>query len=550
MTFRLRSSFALRLSLVTLGAGLLVMSAKSIIDFPGLLVGAILLSILPTLSAAFDSRCLDYDKGKMLLLIIIPLVVLHFLYFITMGVPVGFQDTHSNINYYENHLSETNHLSFSDNDALSYRFAGLFMTFKFIGESSSIQIVDMASIVPPITSLVVVILVYIFVARIHSLNVAVIAAILFGWESRVLILGQEMRTQTLGTLLILVLILLFVCTRLRPEGRPQRTSVIIPVVLFGIVISSFVSFLYACAIITAILIAPLVLSRAAQWHRGRLATSWRAFLLLLALFFCYVAYIGGGMSNILDALSILVDEISEAASSPTAEIGQASYGLFSRFITYAMWTIFIASSIWYVSVQREERNTDRIVFLSSFGLLLVITVVDSIVGILSVGRIYAVAFVVISTIIAFGALNDWSTRRLLPNRRMLRLTFLFLLVLIVLASVVRVPAYVVGDTIPLRGAEPIDTVPYWSSDAPQFAIDGFLFDHLQNHHLEYNSLIRNYLTLNLSFGDRNDPSASVIEDRFRGEYFTFRTLLPSLELYAEWNLVCSNGDYLVFLESS
>ena len=78
---------------------------------------------------------------------------------------------------------------------------------------SGSDIVTLAGVIPPFLNILIILAVYLVVARLHEQRTGLLAAMLYGWENMVHVLGQELRTQTMGVLL------LFIITALLPDHQ-------------------------------------------------------------------------------------------------------------------------------------------------------------------------------------------------------------------------------------------------------------------------------------------------------------------------------------------
>lgn len=489
--------YLLLVLIVLIGSIGFIGNAKHLIDIPGLLLASIIMMTTPALAVAFRRDSLGLSRLKSLTLVLIPIALLNFIYYITMGSPVGFQDVHTNINQYSHLFTDEGRISLPQAEALSFNFLNLFINIRFLVSSSGLDLPTIAAIAPPLFNLFIIIVTYVIVNRLHSSMVALISLLVLGWENQVLVFGQELRTQTIGTLLILSALSVIFLAMGKERDRILSRSTILIALLFGIVTASFVSFLYGLVLFTAVVVTPPILSSLRHWPRIKHPLPRRLVVLYGAFLFIYLAYISRGLQNVLLAIQDIYRKAVSRSETPSLNAGQYVYGDFVKGATYLFWAIFILLAVLYFVDNLRRKNTVRMTFFAGFGSLLVFGLIDNLVGSLSPGRIYSVAFVVIALVVSSGLL-DLSTRPARPRPGIiLKLFACAVLMLFVVSSVAKLPNYIVGETIPIRSEEDIDVVPYWDSELPQYSAAVFLIASNEKLSVEEAVLVKNYLLLEI-----------------------------------------------------
>jgi hypothetical protein len=154
------------LFLTLIGTMLFLVNARGLSGISGLLPVSILLMICPTLLYIFFESC-TLNKRQSIILLLIPLFALQYIYHLQVGVPVGFTDPHNHISAYWRFFSDTGSMLFENVQHVSYIFVGLYVLFHVLSLASSLDIVMLAAVIPPFLNIIVIILVYLVVNRLH-----------------------------------------------------------------------------------------------------------------------------------------------------------------------------------------------------------------------------------------------------------------------------------------------------------------------------------------------------------------------------------------------
>jgi hypothetical protein len=547
---------------------LILGNAKGTIAFPGVLVVGVSFAIAPQLLVAVLGLQNRSSQAFDLLLAALPLVLLNFIYYSLAGVPVGFSDTHTNIIHYEELFDAEGKVIFGSVREPSFNFVGMFLVFRVLSLATDAGVVLLAAIVPPLINVAVAVMVYLMVRRLHSHRVALLAAVLFGWENQVIIFGEQMRTQTIGTLLLFMIILIGFVSR-APHGRRGRSETVMLVVgVMSTVTVSFVSVFYAGIMLMAMLIAIPLFSRWFSLPSSRANFTWGMYLLMLTSVIGYLLYVGVGFDRLIQTLAQLV--ASSVAEPGPAQRGYSAPPLFGPFvITYnrVFLGTFAVCSLLYLRDLFARRSVRHACFVAGFGILMIFWIADIFLGPLSSARVFIVGFALVATIVSYGFLRTIETSKTPRARKAVKAVACGMVVLFASASLVSNPQYVIGNVFPLRSTEPIDSVHYWNQDSPQYALSAFLFQNAGTEELHPFMLIMNYRFLEVA-RDREltirvitDASGAirigtisargfvVLHDKFSGADYTNRVLLPPSDAFDLYDQVYSNGDYLLFVNS-
>ena len=64
----------------------------------------------------------------------------------------------------------------------------------------------LATVIPPFLNLLILITVFLIVSKLVGYKIGLLSTLFYGWENQVLIFGQEFRTQTIGVLILFMLL--------------------------------------------------------------------------------------------------------------------------------------------------------------------------------------------------------------------------------------------------------------------------------------------------------------------------------------------------------
>ncbi len=552
-----------RVSLLSILAGMLLVLLNSLgtISMPGMIPVSVALITAPLVLICLSKRTRDVGRYKMIFLVILPSTLLYNIYFIKTGSPVGFADPHLHIFNYEHIFSSDGRLVFANSENVSFNYVGLYLLCKTFSSASGLGIVPLASIVPPILSILIIFLIVLVIERIHSLDVAILAVIIFEFDNQVLVFGQELRTQTLGVLLIFGL-LLFQSTR--NKSGNTRTSLTMMIISSSLVIASFVSVFYATILFLALTTTSGLMKRKENWDNKSFLMDARIYAFFEIAFLGYLLYVSGGFKMLSLSLVNLLNGFTNPLAPNAITSSQVIYGDFVRITTYVFWGAVTIASFYYLRKIARKGDTLSTAFLVAFGAIAAFLLIDAFAGVLSAGRVYAVSFAFFATVVAFASISLSDRVRTTRLWNPVRICVVLAVIVLVSVSLAKSPQYIIGETEPVRSGEKIDTVPYWSADTYQNDLAGFLSTSAFNQNIHTHMQIQNYLFLSVASGNHLKSSIAltrggeldirmigngdliILHNLFNGADYTYRHLLPDIEEYGQFDAVFTNGDYIVF----
>ena len=293
--------YLVSLFLTLVGTLLFLVNARGLSGIHGLLLVSILLMAAPTLFYIFCEKC-SLSRGQSLSLLLIPLFALQYIYYLQAGVPVGFTDPHAHIFTYWKLFSDAGKILFENVQQISLNFVGLYVLFRALSLASSLDIVKLAAVVPPFLNILIIIAVYLVVNRLHEHRTGLLAAMLYGWENMVHVLGQELRTQTMGVLILFtVTALLLILNR-----KTARSGVLAAVILLaGLATTSFVCNFYAFLVFTGAACAVFI------WFLYKRDLDWLVinsisvglYIAFIVFYAVYLLYVSKGFDHLLAQFS-------------------------------------------------------------------------------------------------------------------------------------------------------------------------------------------------------------------------------------------------------
>lgn len=540
---------------VVVGILLFLLNSKYLLNHALLL--AIIMMILP--AVLYTLRYADEHPIRSLALVFIPIVFINYIYFLTQGDVVGFNDPHLHINQYLNIIPSDGAINKDELAHISFYFVGLYILFKTIEVISSLPIEFLAAVIPPALNCVCIFTVFVIVTRLHTAKIGIIAMLFFGWDLYVLHLGQEFRTQTLGTLLLFMIFVLILTSARKFKSSGIAFTLSSFPILIGIVMSSFVSYINAVFVLVFTFLASLSLHHGLNFNRIKWALGVTTLLSLFILFFLYVFNITGDYSVFFETLRHLGIQLSSGSDlsapqgSGATESGAVTYlyGSLIQYLTYGVYILFISSSVYYLYIHFREKATLHLSIYLGFSSLLLFLFGSVFFGGLSTGRVYVLILFLFAMCTAY-MLNHVRERH---NRRGKSDYFRYVIVLIIFLNVVisvgKLPQYVVGEITPIRNDEPIDNVTYWDRDIAQKTANAFVDEHAGLQHYSVDAIIIRYyalgLTTKLNQQDDSEGSLMLLHDKFYNKYYQNRALVKSADDFRNNDKVYSNADYLIFL---
>lgn len=545
----------------------LLANAKGLFSFPGLLSLSLAMILAPLILITLRSKdCTGSSRVYSLVLLIVPILVVNHIFSITQGAPVGYQDVHRHMNVFSIVFDSNGHILFERVPAMSYNFVGLYILTSFFAQTMAVDITALAMVIPPLLNITIVILLYAIVARIHTHRVGILTAMLFGWESQVLIFGQEYRTQTLGTVfLFTALLVILIGMRLNETHGLFKCGLRAPFLLVilasAVATTSFVSSFFFVLAVLSILVVLGALARPLRMTKEAMLPIRQCALILTvftAALLLYLVFISKGFDEIIGVFSSMFQDVAHSGNINLASFGRPIYGSLLDSLTIVLRLAFSLILIYYIYATLKEKNVAQLVIISALGALLFFSVVGTFMSMpLSPGRVYIITFALLALAVIFyiAQLNELVASRAKRLKPLFTLASTVIILLLVTVSFVKIPDYVIGDPEPIRGHEQIDDYVYWYSNEPQYAVAGFL-TYSPNTMVNVRSVILNYNLMDVCRANNihltkaplgsNNATLFVLEDSFRGDVFSGRSSFESYSSVEHLSKVYSNGDYISF----
>lgn len=552
------SYYLLYLLIVLLGVLLFLFNAKNIVQIPGIFLVSILLMVLPALLDIFVYKKLNLIQT--LILVFIPITMLNYIYYIQMGAPVGFADPHNHILQFTQLFDDSGKIIFENAQRISFNFVGLYIVFKFLSLINGLNIVYLATVIPPFLNLLILITVFLIVSKLVGYKIGLLSTLFYGWENQVLIFGQEFRTQTIGVLILFML--LYMLFNQKKTNTVSKLIVLL-ILMAGLITTSFAVNIYALIALFIIILFPLSLKIIGKKVNNTLLTT-GTFILFIVLFIFYLLYIGNGFDTIVVAVyQLFIDVFVKTQTSPTLNVGQVIYNDFIKGMTYIIWFLFILCYIYCIKkiIEKREFRSHYVMFFIVFSGLFAFCIINSLVGPLSTGRIYTLIFIFISAVVSYGLYTLWDSVRV-PIKKPITMLIILFIICFISASTAKMPSYIIGDASPIRASAGIDNVMYWSRDDGQNYISNFLPLLRSNSIIYPYQIINNYSflcasdKLNLKFGNKKEKALSdnsyiILKDKHKGKPYFARTSLPDFNELdnQKFPLIYNNNDFILWYVS-
>lgn len=324
--------YLLSLLLTLVGTLLFLVNARGLSGLTGLLLISILLMVTPALFYIFSERH-SLSSAQSLSLLLIPLFALQYIYYLQAGVPVGFTDPHRHIFTYWNLFTDSGKILFENVQSISLNFVGLYVLFRFLSLVSGSDIVTLAGVVPPFLNILIILAVYLVVARLHEQRTGLLAAMLYGWENMVHILGQEMRTQTMGVLILFIITALLLLL----NNRTARSGVFGAVILLaGLVTTSFVCNFYALLVFSGAVVAVFIqflCKREISWLVANTIAA-GLYMCFIVFYLCYLIYVSKGFEPLVAQFTRLI----------LNAVGQAAAPEYGSIITLSIFLVILGAA--------------------------------------------------------------------------------------------------------------------------------------------------------------------------------------------------------------
>ena len=509
----------------------------------------------------------DRDRFFLYCILFIPLFIITGLYFFTWQTPVGFNDAHIHINQYNLIITKNEFLDFDFAQRTSFNYVGLYIITSNLENILNLDPVLISSFLPVIINSLLIVISFIIIRKISNEKIAIVTTLIFGLENQILIFGQEYRTQTLGVLFLLALLFILIKIGIK-ESKDYRGLYIISIFfLFGSAFSSFVSTVYMVIIIAFFIIFYFLISKILKDKIPSInRTFFSIFLLMIIIFYSYLAYFSGGFDEAMGAILEMIRESSKSAFIIAFEGGNI-YGILINIITNLIRLLFIITLPLVVFYGYKSKKPVLLAFIFTFSILFFFVLLDTAFGFLSVGRIYAVAFLLVAFMMSIFLITTSEQIQNIHKIRYFKFVLPLFLFVIIVSSIFHIPQYLIGNTEPIRSFEEIDTVSYWNQDEWQYSAGTFIFDHYYYKNIAFHSIITNYYLrigarqneLNLTttsdpFNDINNMNNCyfILHDKFDSQDYYARETFPTVFSYLgpDVNQIFSNHDYIIFTKGN
>lgn len=552
--------FGLLVSIELTGLVVLSININNLIEVSGILPISVLLFISPVIFVSIYDESNKIKRYQSLILLFIPIIFINYIFYIKVGLPVGFQDVHDHIFQSEN-IFNLNHINFNNARVVSFNFVGLYLAHNSISSVCGVDMVLTAAVIPPFFNILCALFAYLFVNRIFSHKIAVIATIFYALENTVIHFGEEMRTQTMGTLMIFGIMLMI--TLIYSKNNTSK-AIIMTLFLAALSFTAFVPWFYTTIIFICIIGSCFIFK-----EKKNALVSLNAFFLLIIFFIGYIIYIGNSLESFLQVfVNLFQENFVESVVTNSPKVGQVIYGNFIKWFTYAFWGIYIISSIYFLKkIINKEVDMPQISFFGSFSFLFLFCYASSVFGELNPGRVYIVVLILIGSTVSYLFFRLIRLEIFSKYNQSIKIIISIFIILFVSTSLAKFPNGIIGDTSPIRGYTNIDDYEYWYVDDMDYVPAGFSSDHVFNKTLHLHMPINRHMYLdlfkqnkhltkkdfdeNVSLYEKIESNSIIIlENSEHGKKFAGRSLYKSEIMYnILFNKLYSNNDYQLYYKS-
>lgn len=541
-----------------LGFAGLAANVTGVVAFPGLHILAVLLLLLPTLYYCLFDEAGSQPKRRGVALPPFALAVFTQVILVaSLQYPAG-GDGAWHMRITATLLDGNGHIDFSRVDLLSFRFVGTYLAALALGYVASLEIVEIALLIPPILHFLTLSFVYMIFRRLTGSKPALLIVILLAVENSMLLIGQEFRTQIYATVVLLGALTLYVVSHV---GRPSiETAIAGLAFLAALAISSFAVIAFAILMFGSVFGLP-------RLAKGKPLQSPAQFILFVLFSFGYILYLSGNPESVLGALVVLFTEVFVSQAEAGVELGHAIYGPFVRWFTFAFWALAGVIGTLLIVQLLNRREFTLLAVIMGFGAILGLGIASQAAGQLNVWRAYTFGIIGISSVVAIGLMRMVRVTR--PKiRRFLKPLAVVLLVLFVAVSLAKLPIHVIGPLEPIRGPELIDTFPGLHASSTDSKVTAFVTGSCASHRtLHIHAVYPLYLLLNLYELGCNEPVKSVdlrgnlllqhiskgdlviLRESISGHTYLYRERLPPSASYETFSLIYSSGDYFAYVRT-
>jgi hypothetical protein len=549
------------LLITIIGIILFLLNARRIILIPGLLIIAFFFMLIPCVYNTFRDDKSYINKVFSIILLLILLFTINYIFVITQGSLVGMVDQHDHIFEYSKIFSDNAKINFSEIFILSYAFVGMYVLFYFISIFTNLGISQIAYFIPQFLNILFIIIIYLIVSRIHSHNIAIIAALLYGFQTWVLYFGQEMRTQTFGILLLFLTIAIIVIFKGKKNSKDFFPSILLICVLFSLVTSAFVSIFFSSLVFIGFLLFEYLSPLFFKDNNQKVFYTLTAFMIFLFAFILYLYYISLNMFNIPDTIKWLFANIETKSTLSINTIVQETNSDLKKillsivpFLSTLIFRLYQVALLIYIYLSFKQKNYLSLLIISGFIPLLIVYYVTIYIPLLSPSRtlVFTHFLYVIGLSFCIITLFNKIDNQLL--KKTAKVVIIFTIIFIIIISIVEMPNYIIGETKPLRSEGRIDNVTWFNADLPQNSLYYFVKYYNPNQTIISKNVV-DYYYMKLLIDKNNeippDPGYRnkfllILHDKFYGKEYVTRDTLPPSSNFNDYSMIYSNNDYLIF----
>jgi hypothetical protein len=553
--------YLLSFLITIIGIILFLLNAKEIVIIPGLFIIAFFFMLAPCIYHALQDDQSYINKVFSITLLLMLLLTINYIFVITQGSVVGMEDQHGNIFEYSKIFSDNAKINFSEIISLSYAFVGMYMLYYFISIFTNFGISQIVYFIPQFLNVIFLMTIYLLVNRIHSHNIAIIVALLYGFQTWVLYFGQEMRTQTFGILLLFLTIVIIVIFKGKKNSKDFFPSILLICVLFSLVASAFVSIFLSSLVFIGFLLFEYLSPVFFKDFNNEVVFKLTTFLVFLFAFILYLYYITLNMFNIPDTIKWLFNNIETSSALNINTIVQSTNSdikniLFSivPLLNSLILRVYQVALLIYIYLSFKQKNYLSLLIISGFIPLIILYYVTIYIPVLNSPRILVFVYFLYVLGLSFCLITFFNKLDNQLLKKTAKIVIIFSTIFIIIISIVQMPNYIIGETKPLRAEGQIDAVTWYNADLPQNSLYNFVKYYNPNQTIISKNVVDYYyMKLLIDKNNKIEPDPGyrnkfllILHDKFYGkEYVTRDSLSPSSN-FNDYDMIYSNNDYLIF----
>jgi len=401
-----------------------------------------------------------FDLGFILLVIPMAGSILAF----SSTYPLGFGDVHAHI---EATMITVESGFLNPLSRPSFNLVGLYILADVLSCITGLEMPTIATYLPLFTLTATALMFYRFIdGETKYRGIPLVATYIFIFTWGVFRFIIEYRTLNIGYLFVVTFI--GIILKYRSHVRKlRRVSVLLLILGSALAISHFATFLFFLLLVTAVYVSGSIKGHK-QYYGYTIVYS-------VITLFTYMTYLGDG--SIISISRFMIVQFASIVSDTSVSSGRTK-GLigmtYGNSLFLVRWFLRIGFIIAFVTVAVYHRDTKLSWFNFAFiaagilgGLLFYAATIGFALTPSRVLTFFAIPFAIIySEGIRIGRISSFTKG--LDIRSVLSLLLICMmflaLVLAPMASIMKFPSNMIGDTEPIRGQEPVDTLSYYEID--------------------------------------------------------------------------------------